>query len=224
MHGVAHAVLCAKKSCPADTGLAVVEAPERSGRKRMEQSMTIAKSKINRSKLSELALLILTTAAERKELLVFPLPDSLASSGKEVEKTVKNLLARGLIEECPAKLEDTIWRTDEQQRHLTLRVTSAGLHAIGSFEEKTNSVKDRPQAAKSRVEASSSTRKQATKAERILALLRRSQGATIAELTKSTGWQAHSIRGFMSGSLKRKMKLKLKSERPEGKERRYRVA
>jgi hypothetical protein len=72
--------------------------------------------------------------------------------------------------------------------------------------------------------ASSTRRKQGTKAERILVLLRRSQGATVAELTKSTGWQAHSIRGFLSGTLKRKMKLTLKSERPEGKERRYRVA
>jgi hypothetical protein len=193
----------------------------------MEQSMaTPAKPKTPKSKLSDTALLILRTAAERKDRLVFPLPESLTSSDKEAEKTVKDLLARGLIEKCRAKLEDAIWRTDEQQRHLTLRVTSAGLHAIGSPEEKANDAKDRPQAAKSRVKAfkASATQKQATKAERILALLRRSQGATIAELTKSTGWQAHSVRGFLSGTLKNKLKLKLKSERLEGKDRRYRVA
>jgi hypothetical protein len=185
-----------------------------------------AKSKLPKSKLDGAVLLILENAAEREDKLVYPLPESLATLGKEVEKAVKALLARKLIEECPAKLEDAIWRTDEQQRHLTLRLTSAGLHAVGSPSEKTNAVKERPPAAKPRVKASkaSSTQKQATKAERILALLRRSQGATIAELTKSTGWQAHSIRGFLAGTLKRKMRLKLKSERLEGKERRYRVA
>jgi hypothetical protein len=189
----------------------------------METTMT-SPAKPKSLILDEAALRILKTAADRRDRIVFPLPESLAPKGKAVEKTVRDLLVRKLIEECPAKLEDAIWRTDEQERHLTLRVTKTGLHAIGSPEQETNAVKDRPQAAKPRVKVFSSTQKQATKAERVLALLRRSKGATIAELTKSTGWQAHSIRGFLSGTLKNKMKLKLKSERLEGEERRYRVA
>jgi hypothetical protein len=194
-----------------------------------------------KSKLSDTALLILNTAADRKDRLVFPLPESLTSSGKQAEKAVKELLARKLIEECPAKLGDVIWRTDEQQRHLTLRVTTGGkktlaepkvtAEAAAPSAEPTQSAASRrrkaqrtkaPEAKASN--ALSSRHKQATKAERILILLRRSQGATITELIKSTGWQAHSIRGFMSATLKSKMKLKLKSDRPEGKERRYRVA
>ena len=43
-----------------------------------------------------------------------------------------------------------------------------------------------------------------TKAEQVLGLLGRPTGASIAEMMKSTGWQAHSVRGFLAGSLKKK--------------------
>jgi hypothetical protein len=210
----------------------------------MEHSMaTPAKTKTHKSKLSDLALLILRTAAERKDRLVFPLPESIDAPASKVEKTVKDLVSRGLIEECPAKLEDVIWRTDEQQRHLTLRITAAGNEAVGPLADSTAPVTpaSEPTEAPAKIRRSKATitkaqvaskpskslpsrHKQATKAERILALLRRPQGASIDELTKSTGWQAHSIRGFLSGTLKTRMKLKLKSDRPESKERRYKVA
>jgi len=68
-----------------------------------------------------------------------------------------------------------------------------------------------------------SRRRSATKAETIVALLRRSHGTNIAELMKATGWQAHSIRGFLAGTVKRRMRLSLASERSDGKDRRYRV-
>ena len=48
-----------------------------------------------------------------------------------------------------------------------------------------------------------------TKKDAILTLLKRPKGATLKELRKATGWQAHSVRGFLSGVLK-KMGLKLK--------------
>lgn len=43
-----------------------------------------------------------------------------------------------------------------------------------------------------------------TKTEEVVSLLSRRSGASIAEMMKSTGWQAHSVRGFLAGSLKRK--------------------
>ena len=60
-----------------------------------------------------------------------------------------------------------------------------------------------------------------TKAAKIIGLLQRNNGATIAELTKATGWQAHSIRGFMSGTLKKKQGVLINSDQEEGKPRRY---
>ena len=58
----------------------------------------------------------------------------------------------------------------------------------------------------------------------VLALLRRQQGASIAEIMEATGWQAHSVRGFMSGGLKRRLKITVISEKSESGERRYHVA
>ena len=54
-------------------------------------------------------------------------------------------------------------------------------------------------------------------------LLRREQGATLAELTAATGWQSHSVRGAMSGALKKKQGLQIASEKADG-VRTYRIA
>ena len=56
------------------------------------------------------------------------------------------------------------------------------------------------------------------------AMLRRPDGATIPQLVKALDWQAHSVRGAMSGSLKKKQGLKITATKDEGKERVYRIA
>ncbi len=61
----------------------------------------------------------------------------------------------------------------------------------------------------------------ATKSEKIAALLQRNTGATLADLMKATGWQEHSIRGFMSGTLKKRQGIEVRSAQEEGKPRRY---
>jgi hypothetical protein len=63
-----------------------------------------------------------------------------------------------------------------------------------------------------------------TKTEKALALLRRPKGVTVTELGKATGWQAHSVRGFMSGTLKKRKGLEILSEKDEKGVRRYRIA
>jgi hypothetical protein len=71
--------------------------------------------------------------------------------------------------------------------------------------------------------ANASRRKGASKAEAIITLLKRSHGASIAEMVKATGWQPHSLRGFLSATVKRRIGLSLLSERADGKDRRYRI-
>ena len=58
----------------------------------------------------------------------------------------------------------------------------------------------------------------------VLDLLRRRQGATLAEIAKATDWQNHSIRGFISGTITKKMGLRVESTKGEDGERRYHVA
>ena len=58
----------------------------------------------------------------------------------------------------------------------------------------------------------------------VLDLLRRAKGATMAEIAKATDWQNHSIRGFISGNLTKKMGLTVESSKNDGGERTYRIA
>jgi hypothetical protein len=62
-----------------------------------------------------------------------------------------------------------------------------------------------------------------TKTAKILDLLKRPGGATAKELVKTTGWQPHSVRGFLSGNVGKKMGLTVTSVRGEDGERRYSV-
>lgn len=52
-----------------------------------------------------------------------------------------------------------------------------------------------------------------SKQESVLAMLRRHGGTTIDAIGRATGWQAHSVRGFLAGVVRKKMKLNLASER-----------
>jgi hypothetical protein len=62
-----------------------------------------------------------------------------------------------------------------------------------------------------------------SKTEKILDLLKRPGGASLHQIMKATEWQAHSVRGFISGTLGRKMGLKVVSTKTEGGERTYSV-
>ena len=63
-----------------------------------------------------------------------------------------------------------------------------------------------------------------TKQAKLIALLRRPGGATIRDLAKATGWQRHTVRGAISGALKKRLGLAVASEKVEDSERVYRIA
>ena len=63
-----------------------------------------------------------------------------------------------------------------------------------------------------------------TKQAILIEMLRRPKGATIEQMTAKTGWQAHSVRGAISGTLKKKLGLPVATETVEGRGRVYRIA
>jgi hypothetical protein len=84
------------------------------------------------------------------------------------------------------------------------------------------------QAAQSQPKADDGTQRataaKTSKKDAVLELLRRADGATLTELMDATGWQAHSVRGFLSGALRKKMGLDPERFERDGGEKAYRIA
>ena len=93
--------------------------------------------------------------------------------------------------------------------------------------KKTTAAKKAPKAApkakgaKAPKAAKAKAAREGSKTETILGLLKRSGGVTLKELIKATGWQAHSVRGFLSAVVGKKMQLTVASTKAENGERTY---
>jgi hypothetical protein len=79
----------------------------------------------------------------------------------------------------------------------------------------------RAKAARSRISGHRQAQTNSRQA-RVLALLSRASGATIATVMRSTGWRPHTVRGFFAAVVRKKLGLKLESEKADG-ERVYRI-
>lgn len=86
----------------------------------------------------------------------------------------------------------------------------------------TNPAKSRRQ-QKPAIAAEPTSHVRPSKQHLCLELLKRSGGTTLDDLIAATGWQAHSVRGFLSGTVRRKLGLEMRSEKQDGEARRYHV-
>jgi hypothetical protein len=81
----------------------------------------------------------------------------------------------------------------------------------------------RPKAKKAAQKGARTAVRSGTKQSAAIDMLRSTGGATIHALTKATGWQPHSVRGFLAGVVRKRLKLNLQSAVLEG-VRIYRIA
>jgi hypothetical protein len=72
--------------------------------------------------------------------------------------------------------------------------------------------------------ARSTDRRRPSKQDQVIALLRRPGGVTVAAIASATGWQPHTVRGMISGALKKKLGLAVVSEKGADGDRVYRIA
>jgi hypothetical protein len=110
--------------------------------------------------------------------------------------------------------------TEKPKATKKARVGAQGAHVASKKEKaakKASCAKKAPKAAKEK-----GTR-DGSKAAAILELLKRPDGTTLAELMKATAWQAHSVRGFLSGTVNKKLGLTITSTKTEEGGRSYSV-
>jgi Protein of unknown function (DUF3489) len=165
---------------------------------------------------------ILAAAAEREGGAVLPVT---GLKGGAIRIVLQSLVRRGLIEEAtPGEAK-------------SLRITTAGhavlgLHghaAAGESRGPDEPAPERRAKAQARakepgLERAVHSPRENTKQAMLIGMLRRSEGATIAEIMAATGWQAHTVRGAIAGALKRRLGLEVTSDKVEGRGRVYRIA
>ena len=165
--------------------------------------------------LSDAQAVILSTACAREDGAVFPVTASL--KGGAVGNVCKSLLKLGLIEEIPAADLNTVYRHDEERGPITLRATPLAYSTLGIADEQdeTPPVETPPAPVQ---------RRKGTKQEALIAMLSAEGGASIDEIVAALEWRPHTIRGAMSGALKKKLGLTITSEKVDGRGRCYRIA
>ena len=167
-------------------------------------------------KLTDTQSLILSAASQRADNLAMPLPKGL--HGAAAKKVVTMMIERGWLEEVDANVRkgEPLWRETGDGHGTTLVVTGAGLLAIGVEPVVVKTMAAICTHATQSRASKPPTPRAGTKQAQIIALLQRPQGASIGEIVAATGWQAHSVRGMISGALKKKLGLPITSEKVDG--------
>jgi len=166
------------------------------------------------AKLTENQTALLKSASHREDRC-FVLPSNL--KGGAAQKVAAKLVAEGLAKEIKAKAGLPIWRRDgESDQAYSLKLSAAGAKAIALGEAQSGKPApaspaqeplpdsiDSSETSHHATGAGKATPLQGSKLASLIALLRRSEGATIDVLTKATGWLPHTTRAAITGVRKR---------------------
>jgi len=187
------------------------------------------------TRLSDTQLVLLSNAAKRDDGALI-VPPKLTSDAADA--AITPLLTRKFCKAVPKTGLLPLWKHGRAHEPLSLIVTPKGLAAIGV--EATNRNNEKPsvptgssarnngrdrsprrmerqtvpaQEIRKSGKTSGTVRQNPnSKITKVVELLRKPGGASIKVLMSATGWQAHSIRGAISGAIKKKLGLKVTSE------------
>jgi Protein of unknown function (DUF3489) len=195
------------------------------------------------TRLSDTQLVILSAAAQRDDLSVLPLPDSLNLKGGALNKVMDSLRNRGMIRIlggdggpervvitsegmaaigveadddealAPADTARTSVEADSaaDAPAPATEANGAARPAKGKGKAKAAPPTSEPEAASGAAEKP--TPRAGTKQALMIELLKRPEGATVEQIAAATGWQHHTIRGAISGALKKKLGLTVEATR-----------
>jgi hypothetical protein len=103
------------------------------------------------------------------------------------------------------------------------KVRVAATRAYGGSRYATSAAKAKGARKAAKGAANAGLAREGSKTAAVLELLKRSEGASMKELLKATGWQPHSVRGFLSGAIRKKMAIEVTSTKGDDGQRTYSV-
>ena len=162
------------------------------------------------TKLSDVQLILLTSASQRKDRSLLPPPQILDRQRARIRRSLSGLLKRSFAEEFVTEREEQSWRA-EGDRFVGVRVTDAGLSAILAVDPGAGSTAwtEMPDQDKASEPASDAepTRpvifRPGSKQALLVELLSQEGGASLNELTTATKWLPHTTRAALTGLRKR---------------------
>jgi hypothetical protein len=188
------------------------------------------------TKLSDAQAVILSAAAQRDDGAVLPLPETLRLKGGALDKVLGSLKAKSLIDHQGAPRGDDpppLRITRAGLEAIGVEPEDEGDVPTGATEAETTPAASEADTGATTAEAAGAegqaqsgepadtgrdaaakrTPRAGTKQALLIEMLERPEGATVEQIAAATGWQHHTIRGAISGALKKKLGLTVEATR-----------
>lgn len=151
------------------------------------------------TKLSDIQTILLSSAAQRADGSLLPPPDTLGAATDRIYKAIAGLIRRLYADEVPAVAGERAWRVDGDQQFGAV-ITDGGRVAISVEPVALVTSTTEPSQISLPTNADSA---RPTKTGLVLTLLKREQGATLAEIIEATNWLPHTTRAALTGLRKK---------------------
>lgn len=177
------------------------------------------------AKLTDTQIAILKAAAGRRDGNIEPLPSTLRGGART--KVIEGLLARGLAADADGHIliTDAGYAAVGKRRPAPKGIQNMDAHNGVAKRDALDALTKREAThALQKLEATSRAIRPGTKLAAIIDAMRNPGGATIAQMMAGTGWQAHTVRGAISGMVRKRLGYEVVTEKGADGQRAYRIA